>query len=144
MGPVDFAHWLVRQRERLKAQGQIATQAEIAQRSGVSRSMIATIEGMTQPNPRIVEPSRDTVEKLARAVKGSKFEALAIAGYAPADMQDTDDYPGVVKEIADSLVSLSAEDQMMVYGLVGRLAAAGHRNPPFGPGGYGVAPYLPG
>lgn len=107
MGPRDFARWLIAQRARLRAEGQVATQEEIAKRAGLSRSTIAMIEAMAQPGNRESCPERDTVIALARAVRVSETEALAIAGYASPEMLAGEEMAPPVAEVADSLRRLT-------------------------------------
>jgi transcriptional regulator with XRE-family HTH domain len=121
MGPREFGAWLREQRRRLKHEGRIATQEEIARRAGVSRSTVAMIEAMTQPNAKVYDPGRETVERLAVALGVSVAEALVVAGYCPPDMPAPDDWPAEVLELAEEARRLDRNDFELARNFIRRL-----------------------
>lgn len=103
---MQFGEWLKHHRKQLRL-----TQRDLAERTGISFSYISTLE-REQPHSitgKSIQPKRDVVESLARAVNGNVEEALHAAGYATT----TPTKPQTLPELVAALESLGIETPLM-------------------------------
>lgn len=110
----NLSEWLYRSRRRAGL-----NQAELAQKSGLSKSYISILErGGEHPlTGKSVRPSEDVMERLAKALGVPADEARLVAGYAPenvaAAMPQEEAGLGMTKLSTDEAIIVSA------YRLVG-------------------------
>jgi transcriptional regulator with XRE-family HTH domain len=98
---MNFAEWLKEQRDKASL-----TQGELSERTDrtVSVSMISSIESGTR------KASRDTVNRLARALGAKANEALRLAGFASGQPEEREP-PQTVSELLERLDELGVGAQ---------------------------------
>jgi len=119
---VEFGEWLTRARLQLAARrGRKITQAEVARQVGISRAYYGFLEtGINPTTGKPVAVDKDLVERLARALDASKWDALRAAGFGEQLADDE----------ADMLRRYRSLDQRTAEGIRRMLEALVPNRPP--------------
>lgn len=115
-----FGDWLKKKREELRISG-----ADLERSSGVSRQYISNLERNVTSDltGKLIQPSVEKVDALAKGLGVSLNEARLAAGYAPESGENSHDLDGVFVSF-DSASQLTDEEKSELLKAV-RLIAEG-------------------